>query len=143
MNNKSVVTSQDKAMVGSFAFFPASQSKQELMLVWRKLSLASSSLYLPLGQFMHSREAVEEYVLVAQMLQDVLPCSAKFPASQSRQASLEALDEAPYFPASRDVHSEAPAGENFPLAQPKYGPAPSRIITVVVGFQVISNTKSQ
>ena len=67
--------------------FPASQSKQELMLVWREAVVASSAMSFPEGQLVQLVETAEEYFPAEQMLQVALPCSANFPASQSKQRS--------------------------------------------------------
>ena len=51
--------------------------------------MASSVMYFPDGQLTQVDEAAEEYFPKEQMVQDVLPCSENFPASQSRQTSSE------------------------------------------------------
>ena len=74
---------------GGVLDFPASQSKQELMLVWREAVVASSVMYFPGEQLVQLAETAEEYLPAEQMLQATLPCSANFPASQSTQTSSE------------------------------------------------------
>ena len=74
---------------GGMLDFPASQSTQELMLVWREAVVASSVMYFPEGQLVQLVETAEEYFPAEQMLQVALPCSANLPASQSTQMSSE------------------------------------------------------
>ena len=80
---------QDDAVVGSFAFFPASQLKQDASSAWRDAVMASSVMYFPDGQLVQLVETAAEYFPEEHIVQAVLPCSENVPASQSRQTSSE------------------------------------------------------
>ena len=67
---------------GGVLDFPASQSTQELMLVWREAVVASSVMYFPGEQLVQLAETAKEYFPAEQMMQDeaVVGSFAIFPA---------------------------------------------------------------
>ena len=84
------VMGQEEA--GGVLDFPASQSKHELMLVWREAVVASSVMYFPGEQLVQLAETAKEYFPAEQMMQDeaVVGSFAIFPVSQSTQATRSA-----------------------------------------------------
>ena len=121
----------------------------------------------PEGQFEQVDEEEVEYFPEAQMVQELLPCSENVPASQSMQVSsddpfavlrnggktsvrVRVRDTIKYgatnlifrshlenFPASQEVHTEAPAGENFPELQF------SQVVSEVAPIDVLNFPESQ
>jgi hypothetical protein len=82
------------------------------------------SLNFPASQSRHGEPDGECLPVGHMIMQDAVPCSEDFPASQSKQRSTKDPAEDMYVPTSQEVQTEAPAGDVFPEGQSVHDIAP-------------------